>query len=255
VTHQRIPDDNFEERLLSRLKAEVAERGAAAEAAAASSSVAPAWRRKAPRLAFAGGVALAAVATVLAVNAGSDSASKAFAVEPQDGGGTTFKVYGLKEAPALEQALEGAGIPAQVTWLSAGMACREPHYTPSTIKVPGTGESQGGISVEGPSSTGFTFGVGNQQQWLERANRHMHGEMSDEEFADSVPSLNLDPAAFGSDQSVVISGAPVPFAGDPEGGFEATLAIAKGPVDPCDPVPHHPTGESILRPPPGGWSN
>lgn len=255
MTQQRLPDDNFEERLLTRLKAEVAERGAAAEAAAVSASAAPSWRRKAPRLAFAGGMALAAVATALAVNAGSDSASKAFAVESQDGGGTTFKVYGLKEAPALEQALEDAGIPAQVTWLPAGMACREPHYTPSSIEVPGTGESQKGMTVEGPSSTGFTFGVGSQQQWRERADRHMHGEMSDEEFTDSVPSLNLDPAAFSSDQSVVISGAPVPFAGDPEGGFEATLAIAEGPVGACNPVPYQPSGESILRPPPGGWSN
>jgi len=255
VTQQRKPDDTFEERLLTRLKAEVADRGAAAEAAADSAAVAPAWRRRAPRLAFAGGMALAAVATALAVNAGSNTTAKAFAVEPQDGGGATFKVYGLEEAPALEQALEEAGIPAQVTWLPTGMACREPHYTPSTIQVPGTGESQKGMSVEGPSSTGFTFGVGSQQQWLERADKHMHGEMSDEEFADLVPNLNLDPAAFAPDQSVVISGAPVPYAGDPEGGFEATLAIAEGPVAACDPVPHHPSGESILRPPPGGWSN
>jgi hypothetical protein len=254
VTQQRMPDDNFEERLLSRLKTEVAGRGAAAQAAAARASAVPVWRRKAPRLAFAGSMALAAVATALAVNAGSDSASKAFAVEPQDGGGTTFKVFGLKEASALEQALEDAGIPAQVTWLPAGMACREPHYTPSTLQLPGGG-TQSVMSVEGPSSSGFTFGVGGTQQWRERADRHMHGEMSDEEFVDSVPSQNLDPAAFGPDQSVVISGAPVPYAGDPEGGFEATLAIAEGPVGACDPVPYHPEGESILRPPPGGWSN
>jgi hypothetical protein len=250
VTQRRMSDDNFEERLLSRLKAEVSERGAAAEAVAAT----PTWHRQGPRLAFVGGMALAAVAVVLAVNAGSDSASKAFAVEAQDGGGTTFKVFGLKEAPALEQALEDAGIPAQVTWLPAGMACREPHYTPSALQIPGGG-TQSVMSVEGPSSSGFTFGVGSSQQWRERANQHMRGEMSDEEFVDSVPNQNLDPAAFDPDQSVVISGAPVPYDGDPEGGFEATLAIAEGPVDACDPVPYHPEGESILRPPPGGWSN
>jgi len=254
VTARRNPDGDFEERLLARLKATVAERGAAAarlEAEEAATAT-PAWRRRGPRLAFGGGVALAAAVAALSVSAGGDDTSKAFAVEPQEGGGTTFKVYGLKEAPALEQALNDAGIPAQVTWLPTGMACREPHFTPSTIQVPG-GETEGGMSVEGPSSTGFTFGVGSSQLWRERADRHMRGEMSDEKFAATVPNLNLDPAAFGPDQSVVISGAPVPFDGDPEGGFEASFEIAEGPVEPCEAVPRQPSHESILRPPPGGW--
>ncbi len=255
MTERHDRGDDFEGRLLNQLKAVVADRGAAAARveAEAASSAAPAWRRRGPRLALGGGFALAAVVTALAINAGGDNGSKVFAVEPQEGGGTTFKVYGLEEAPALEAALEEAGIPSQVTWLPGGMACREPHFTPSTVQIPGGG-TQGGMSVEGPSSTGFTFGVGSSQQWRERADRHMRGEMSDQEFADTVPSLNLDPAAFGPDQSVVISGAPVPFAGDPEGGFEAKLEIATGPVTPCEPVPYEPTGESILRPPPGGWT-
>ena len=247
MTPQQKPGDNFEERLLTRLKAEVAERGAAEEASAGNATIAPAWRRRAPRLALGGGVALAATAAVLAINAGGDNTSKAFAVEPQDGGGVTVKIYSLEEAPDLEQALKDAGISSQVTWLPTGMACREPHYTPSTAHLPGGG-TQGGMTVEGRSSSGLTFGVGSTQLWRERFNQHMRGEISDEEFTSSVPNLNFDPAAFGPDQSVVISGAPVPYGGDPEGGFEAMFAIAAGPVEPCEPVPYHPTGESILRP-------
>ena len=61
---------------------------------------ATAWRRRGPRLALGGGVALAAVAAVLAINAGGDNTSKAFAVEPQEGGGVTIKIYSLKTPPA-----------------------------------------------------------------------------------------------------------------------------------------------------------
>jgi hypothetical protein len=247
VTQQRKPGDNFEERLLAHLKAEVAERGVAA----AGVPTTPAWRRRTPRLVLGAAGATASVAAVLVFSAGGGNTSRAFAVEPQDGGGVMVKVYSLEEASGLEEALKDAGIQAQVSWLPTGMACREPHYTPSHVQLPGGG-TQGNMGFEGPSTSGLTFGVGSTQQWRERFNQYMRGEISEDELANSVPSLNFDPAAFGPDQSVVISGAPVPYAGDPEGGFEARFEIAKGPVEPCEPVPYHRTGESILRSSGGG---
>ena len=71
---------------------------------------ATAWRRRGPRLALGSGIALAAVAVALIVSAGGDNTSKAFAVEPQDGGGVTIKIYSLEDASGLEAALEDAGI-------------------------------------------------------------------------------------------------------------------------------------------------
>ncbi len=248
------PGNDFEERLLARLKAVVADRGAEAARLEGEEppTAVPAWRRRGPRLALGGGIALALVATALAINAGGDSSSKAFAVEPQDGGGSTIRIYSLKEAAALEETLESAGIPAQVTWLPIGMACREPHYTPSTVSLPGGG-TLGGMSMEGPGPNLMTFGVGDTQEWREASGKRLRGEISEEEMRETVPNLNLDPEAFGPGQSVVLSGTPVPYDGDPEGGFEAKFDIAEGPVDPCRPVPYQPTHESILRPPPGGW--
>ena len=58
----------------------------------------------------------------------------------------------------------------------------------------------------------------------------------------STANLNLDPEAFRPDQSVVLSGAPAPYGGDPEGGSIAKLGIAEGPVEPCEPVPALPSG-------------
>jgi hypothetical protein len=237
--NQQKPRTDFEQRLLARLRAVVAERSSSAAPSEAETAT-PAWRRRAPRLALGGGVALVAVAAALIVSAGGDNTSKAFAVEPQDGGGVTIKVYSLTDAAGLEQALEDAGIKAQVTWLPAGMVCREAHYTPSIVHLPGGG-AFGGMTMGGPGG-GMTFGVGSTQQWRERFGEHMRGEISDDEFLNSVPNLNLDPEAFRPDQSVVLSGAPAPYDGDPEGGSVAKMGIAEGPVEPCEPVPAPPNG-------------
>jgi hypothetical protein len=58
-----------------------------------------------------------------------------------------------------------------------------------------------------------------------------------------MANINLDPKAFRPDQSVVLSGSPAPFGGDPEGGSVANMGIAEGPVQPCEPVPSPPSGE------------
>ncbi len=112
MSQEQKPNPDFEQRLLARLKAVVAERGTAAAAteAAEAQVASPSWRRRGPRLALGAATALAAVAVALIVSAGGDNPPAAFAVEPQEGGGVTIKVYSLNDASGLEQALEEAGI-------------------------------------------------------------------------------------------------------------------------------------------------
>jgi hypothetical protein len=222
----------YERRLLAELKDAVALRGAEQEAAwlGSAPSLAPS---RAPRLLLAALAALLAAVAVLVFGSGGGNPPRAFAVEPQAGGGVTIKVFSLEDAAGLERALEHAGIRAQVTWLPAGMTCREPHYRPSVVHLPGGG-TLGGIEMGGPEA--MTFGVGSTRGWRERVGKHMRGEMSDREFERTTPNLNLDPEAFRANQSVVLSGSPGPYAGDPEGGYEAQLGVAAGPVQPCEPV-------------------
>jgi hypothetical protein len=231
VNRQRGPGANFEERLLVRLKAVVAERGAAEAGSEAAAPVpaGPRWRRPA-RLVLAGVAALAAAAVVLVFNSGGDNPSKAFAVEPQQGGGVTIKIYSLEDASGLEKALEDAGIKAQVNWLPAGMTCREPHFTPSRVKLSGGG-TVGGFEGGGPGA--LRISIGSTQRWRENFGKIRRGEISDDELA----NFNLDPAAFRRNQSVILFGSPVPFDGDPEGGFQARFQVAEGPVEPCEPLP------------------
>ncbi|HVV91590.1 MAG TPA: hypothetical protein VHB53_13940, partial [Solirubrobacterales bacterium] len=83
MSKQETTGGNFEERLLRRLKAVVAERGAAAAAAEGDAPAPRGPRRRRPlRLALAGAAALAVAAIVLILSSGGDNASKAFAVEP-----------------------------------------------------------------------------------------------------------------------------------------------------------------------------
>jgi hypothetical protein len=241
VSPEQKPTPDFEQRLLVRLKAVVAERGAAAEAA--ETQVASPWRRRAPRLALGAATALAAVAVALIVSAGGDNPPAAFAVEPQEGGGVTIKIYSLEDASGLERALEEAGIESQVTWLPAGKVCREPHYTPSVLHLPGGG-SFGGMTMGGPG--GITIGIGSAKASAkatrESFEKHRRGEISDDEMRNSVANVNLDPQAFRSDQSVVLSGTPTPYDGDPEGGSITKMGVAEGPVEPCELVPALPSG-------------
>ncbi len=237
-------NEDFESRLLAQLKAHVAARGDAAsrEEAAAPATAAPVWRRRGPRLALVGAFALAAVAAALIVTAGGGSSSTAFAVEPQPGGGVTIKVYSLEDASGLEAALEEAGIRAQVSWLAAGMVCREPHYKPSSVH-PAGGGTFGGMTMGGPGA--ITISVGSNDEAHRRMEEYKRGQISDKEFQAGLAkeaNVNLDPEAFRTDQSVVISGAPVPYDGDPKGGSITKLGVAEGPVQPCVPVPAPPSG-------------
>jgi hypothetical protein len=223
---------NFEERLLYELKATVARRGAEEESA--QSAAPPPGRRRAPRIAVGAAVGLATAAAVLVFNSESDNTSKAFAVEPQQGGGVMIRVYSAEDAAGLEGALGEAGVRSQVTWLSAGTTCREPHFTPSTAK-----NSLGGtisrMTVAGPAPA-LTIGFMSVQQWRERSQESKIGEISEDEYHASTANLSLDPEDFRPDQTVVIFGSPGPYEGNPEGGYEAEVAIAEGPVEPCEAV-------------------
>lgn len=233
MKENRDRDDNFEERLLDELKTVVTQRSAERELSTEPAAPSP-RRRRAPRLALGTAAVVAAAAGVLVFNSGSDNASKAFAVEPQDGGGVTIKVYSAEESAGLEGALAEAGIRSQVNWLPTGMMCREPHFTPSTAKT-SLGGTIGGMTVGGPGPA-MTIGVMSAEQYRDRWREFQSGEISEDEYHGSTPNLSLDPAGFRPDQTVVISGYPGPYDGDPEGGFEAKFAIAEGPVEPCDPV-------------------
>ena len=236
-------NDDFESRLLAQLKAHVAERGdaAARQKTSGGPTRPPAWRRRGPRLALVGALALAVLGAALIVSAGGGESSTAFAVEPQAGGGVTIKIYKLEEASGVEAALEKAGIRAQVSWLAAGMVCREPHYTPSVIHLP-RGGVLGGSTIGGSGAGGITISVGPTDRTRGRFGEYMHGKISAQELRETNADLNLDPKTFRPDQSVVISGTPVPYGGDPEGGSITKIGVAEGPVEPCEPVPAPPSG-------------
>ncbi len=229
------PDGNFERRLLDELKAVVAKRGAEQATAAESATTPSAWRR-APRLALGAAVVLAAAVAVLVFSSGGGNPPQAFAVESQQGGGVTIKIYSLEEDTAgLEGALERAGIPAQVNWLPAGMTCRERHLTPSTAKT-SMGGRTGGFEMGGRGPA-LTIGIMSPQQYREQWRAYKRGDLPPDKARESIPNISLDPESFRPGQVVVISGAAIPFGGDPEGGFQAQFQVVKGPVEPCEPVP------------------
>lgn len=254
MSKQQTGGKGFEERLLNRLKAVVAERGAAEAGPGAASPASAGPRRRRPlRLALAGAAALAAAAVVLIVNSGGDNASRAFAVEPQEGGGVTIKIYSLEDAAGLERALERAGIPAQVSWLPAAMTCRERRLTPATVKT-SMGGRIGGFDVSGPAPA-MTIGVMSAQQYRERRRAYKRGDSSADEARESIPNVSFDPGSFGPDQRVVISGSPTPYGGDPEGGYQAQLRVVEGPVEPCKPVPAPAGSIGAIRVPEGAEAN
>jgi hypothetical protein len=248
MNQDQPPETKFARRLRAELKAIVAARGAAAEAELAAASP-PAPRRRRHRLALAGAGAAVGVAAVLLLSAGGNDTPAAFAVEPQDGGGVTIAVNSPEDAPGLEAALAEAGIRSQVTWLAAGMECREPRYTPSTARS-ALGGRIGGMNVAGPGPA-MTIGVMSAEQLRDLRRQANRGEISGTELLAASGNITLDPTSLRPDQTVVISGAPgpspdlsvivngptEPYEVDPEGGYEAHFAIAEGPVEPCEPIP------------------
>ena len=241
MNEDRKDESRFEEKLLHELKTVVAQRAAEQEPAT-EGRTASFGRRPGPRLAFGATAVCATAAAVLVFNSGSNDTSKAFAVETQDNGGVTISVYSAEDATGLEGALAEAGIRSRVTWLPARMTCREPRFTPSSARTSGGG-TIGGMTLAGPGQA-MTISVMSTDQWQQLWSEHVNNEIPDDQYYAETGNVSLDPAALGPDQTVVISGSRGPYEGDPEGGFEAQLAIAEGPVEPCDPI-KVPAGRSL----------
>jgi hypothetical protein len=232
VKGNRNHDSSFQERLLDELKITVAQRGAEQEASTETGPHSSGWRPT-RRLGIITGAGLAAAAALLVFNSGNNSTPKAFAVEPQGGGGVAITIYSPEDAAGLEEALAEAGVSAQVTWLRPGTTCREPRFTKSIVKSP-LGGDFGGIGGAGPGKA-MTIGLISSQEWQERRQRYLRGEITDAEY-ESPANILLDPESFRSDQTLVIAGSRGPYGGDPEGGVEMHMWIAEGPVQPCESI-------------------
>lgn len=196
--NQEHPTTRFEDRLLGELRAVVAERGAAAPAESEASTGTPAWR-SGRRLAFAGAAVTAAAAVGLIVSAGGGDTPAAYAVEPRPDGMVSVEIRGLEDANGLEEALGEVGIPASVTYLAAGMACKEPRFRRPAAPMGSThGKVTSGIGRSGGGATVF--------------------------------SISRD--TVGPGQTLVVTASP-----GPEGVGEAVgIGVAEGTVSPCEPI-------------------
>jgi hypothetical protein len=267
--------DDFEGRLLTQLQAVVAERAEdAASAEAAAESATPAWRRG-PRLALGGGVAVAAVAAGLIVSAGGDNTPAAYAVETHPGGGVEIEIYDLGDPEGVEAALEEAGVNSQVTYLEAGMTCREPHYQPSMALMRTLQDYQpqpqpwAGFnyeSLDGP----LTIAIGDYQQRKQMDEEMREAYRQGDRSGEGTPSFIVDPTGLRPDQTLIMSSAPTPEGYEqpiPEGADQegihyvpspepidtvGQVRVAEGEVEPCEPVPAS-GGEAPIRAPEGGW--
>jgi hypothetical protein len=219
MNEQERTETEFERRLRGELTAIVAERGAA-QAAPTTPGARPAWRRRGPRLGLAVAAVAAVAAVVLIVNAGGSDTSAAFAVEAEPEGIVTVEIAGLEDATGLEAELDDAGIPASVSYLSAGMTCREPRF----LSVPWP---HGTRSIVSAKMTGT-------------------GPDGGPPFVASGPlRFSIDRHAVGSGQTLIIT-ASAPEEGQSVEGSMGLFApgtqvqLAEGTVAPCEPVPAPP---------------
>ncbi len=207
MTEVRDKDVNFEERLLAELRAAVEERAAMPVDAGVERNRRYATeslhgrlsggRRLAPRLVFGGAAVAAVAAGVLAVSSGTGDTSSAFAVEPQGDGVVRVEISSLSDADGLEKALGEAGVKADVSYLAAGMACREPRFTPSGGK-PGRSKMSGSVRQ-----------------------------------TDSGVVFTITRSGIGPGDTLLVTASPGPQGlGDVLG-----VQIAEGAVSACDPVP------------------
>lgn len=205
MTQDQKPRSGYQERLLSELRA-LAERNAA-EAPAA-----PAGRRRVPpRLALAGVAGGACVASAaIAFTGGSGEGSTAYAVEPRDDGTVIVEISRLEDADGLEQELRAAGVPAEVDFLPLDRVCREPRFTQAPR---GEGKVLGGVD------TPVTLG--------------MVGDGS-APFRFPIRTGSLRPG-----ETLVVMGrlGTHPRSDPPQVMTTFAVAVAKGDVAPCDPVP------------------
>jgi hypothetical protein len=135
--HER---DTYEERLLSELRAYVAERPRS------GTPVAVQRRRRLPKLALAG-AATAAVVGGVVIATGGDGASAAYAVEAQGDGSVTVEIRKLEDADGLQAKLREAGVPAVVKYLPIGKTCKQGWFEPAND--PGQRTSLSGTTSDG----------------------------------------------------------------------------------------------------------
>jgi hypothetical protein len=245
------------------------------DAVAAEAPATSFWRRRAPRLALGGAVALTAVAAALIVGASGGNTPSAYAVETQPGGGVKIEIFSLGEPEGVEQALEEAGIASQVTYLEAGMTCREPHYQPSmamlrTLQGRPQPQPWAGFdyeSIDGP----LRIAIGDYRQRQEMAEEIRQAIRQGDSSGADWPSFVIDPTGFRPDQTLVMSGAPTPDGykqppppqSDGQSGIKISgwpapidavgqVRVAEGDVGPCQPVPAG-NSPAPVRAPQGGW--
>jgi hypothetical protein len=204
--NQEVQETEFARRLRAELRAIVAERGAgsAAQTATSATTPRPAWRRRGPRLAFAGAAVTALAIVALIGSAGSGDTPAAFAVEAQPEGEVSVEIQSLEDAKGLEEALGEAGVPASVSYLATGMACKEPRFQPAPWPKGARVISVARVTGDGP-------------------------------FAFSGPlrfSISRDAVLPGQTLVIVASASA--------GGFfsaDSQIELAEGNVAPCKPVP------------------
>jgi hypothetical protein len=198
----RSPETEFARRLRAELTTIVADRAAAQTTTSATTR--SVWRRRDPRLAFAGAAVTVLAAVALIVSASGNDTPAAFAVEAQPEGEVSVEIRSLEDAKGLEEALDEAGVPASVNYLVTGMTCKQPRFQPAPWPDGARAISMARVTGDGP----FAF------------SGPLHFSISDD--------------AVESGQTLVITASA-----SPDGLFSVgtKVEIAEGDVAPCEPVP------------------
>ncbi|MFI6736688.1 hypothetical protein ACIBI9_27505 [Nonomuraea sp. NPDC050451] len=187
---------NFEERLLSALKEEIATRTAEDDV---TMTVTPA-RRGGSRRRYVGlaaalaGVAAAATATVVVLP--GISGSPAYAVTTGANGVITVQINKFDDPEGLQADLADAGVKAIVDYLPEGQTCKEPR----------------GANGNGPGEFSVSF-----------------------ERSSGVTSFMIEKGEVPEDSTLVMA-VSKSKAGDDRPPSGLSLTIVKGPVAPCEPT-------------------
>ncbi len=211
------PETEFSNRLRAALTQIVAERGAT-QATISSSRSESAGVHKKFGIARVGlgfiAVGALALALMLIISAGDGGSSQAYAVETNPSGMVSVEIRSLDDAKGLEEALDAAGIPSSVTYLTAGMTCKEPRY--KQVPWPEDARALTQAKAEPQSSP------------VEEPNRN------ESSFRVTGPLIySISRNAVGPDQTLIITASE-----GPNGFFgRSDVVIAEGAVAPCEPVP------------------
>jgi len=135
----------FEDRLLERLQAVVAQSPAPSPSAVGAR---PAVPRRARRLALSGAGLATAAAVATAVLASGGGTSAAYAVQSTPAGLVTVRINDLRDARGLQAKLRAAGVPAVVDYVAHPPTC-----TAGAPGGPGAGAAVAGATTGGGPST------------------------------------------------------------------------------------------------------